>query len=59
MRVRTYNEIRKGVIEAFQRDYPGETIHSDAFSIYILDIYCKLIEDYELYRYMIRTGNDL
>jgi len=50
MRVRTFEEIRKTVIKAFQRDFPGEKVSDSVFSVYILDLYCKLIENYELYR---------
>jgi hypothetical protein len=59
MRVRTYEEIKKGVIDKFTTEYPGESVSSTPFSIYILDIYCTLVETHELYRYMVRTNNDL
>jgi len=58
MRVRTYAEIKEHVIESFRKDYPGETIHNCPFSVYVLDIYCRLVETHDLYRRMVRN-NDL
>jgi hypothetical protein len=55
MRVRTSEEIKKKVISNFQKDFPGEKISDSAFSIYILDEYCRLMEIHEFYRHMVRT----
>jgi hypothetical protein len=58
-RLRTSDEIRKAVIASFQRDFPGESINSVVFSTYILDVYCRAVENYDLCRQIIMRGVDI
>lgn len=56
-RVRTAQEVKDAVLKNFQRDFPGEDIHLCPFSIYILDVYCRTMENYELCRQILKEGD--
>ncbi len=58
-RLRTADEIKKAVIENFQRDFPGENINSVVFSTYLLEIYSLTVEKYDLCRQIIMRGVDI
>lgn len=59
MRIRSAQEIEKAVLANFNRDFPGEEAHSHVFSLYILDCYCRTVENYEICRQMLMKGIDI
>ena len=58
-RVRSTQEIEKAVKDNFRRDYPFEDIHGRVFSIYLLDCYCRMVENYEICRQTLLNGIDI
>lgn len=59
MRIRHFEEIKKRVLECFARDFPGEHVHLCVFSTYILDMYCRMVENYDLYKHAMKKDVDL
>lgn len=41
-------DIKESVIDNFKRNFPNERLHGKVFSIYVLDLYAKLI--YKIYK---------
>jgi hypothetical protein len=39
----TLNELKKKVVEDYQRQLPGERLYVKIFSVYVLDKYAKLL----------------
>jgi|GEM_PF-4490659 hypothetical protein len=39
----TLNELKKKVVEDYQRQLPGERLYGKIFSVYVLDKYAKLL----------------
>ncbi len=58
-RLRTNEEIKKAVLTNFKREFPGESTEGVVFSTYILDVYCRSVENYELCRQTLMRGVDI
>lgn len=58
-RIRTTEEIKKTVLENFQREFPGEPVNGTVFGIYMLDVYARAAENYELCRHILMRGVDI
>ena len=48
MAERSLNSIRKSVVERYKKDYPDEVVYGRLFSIYLLDLYSRLL--YRIYK---------
>jgi hypothetical protein len=58
MALRKYEDIRKSVLRRFQYEFPGEKVSDSPFAIYVLHLYCEMVELHELFRYIKKTGKE-